>query len=81
MNELVVYNLWAAAWLVCQGCKVARYIPVSKWRIGVGFEDNDGKASRALDVWRTGTPLVHGRLLVDNHSELLAAARAVETRR
>jgi hypothetical protein len=78
MNELVVYNLWAAAWLVCQGCKVARYIPVSKWRIGVAFSDEDGQATQAVAVWRTGTPLVHGRLLVDTHGELLAAARATE---
>jgi hypothetical protein len=74
-ERLLVWSMWAVAFCVVEGVKVVGTVPGHYGRMGWLLDDSDGEASRALEKWRNGVPIVNGRALLDAHSRLMDDAK------
>ena len=78
MNELTVWDQWAASYCMTVGCNLVRVLeaPDSQYLTYI-FDDANGATTRALSEWRAGNSFVRTRDFIKAYKTIRQISRRV----
>lgn len=63
-REMTLHDRWCASYALALGATLLRVTQHGTWPAWV-FDNTDKKASRALDEWRKGAPIINAKLYAE----------------